>query len=743
MTTSNKPLVVLIGNPNCGKTTLFNQLTGLRKKTGNWSGVTVDSQYCAVNFEDFDYDLVDLPGLYALSIESQGQDESHVQDFLGTQKPDVIVNVINAASLERGLFLTLELMEFGVEVISILNMWDEATANAIYIDEKKLARVLNGAVLTMVAKDGIGVEQLKKSINKKIHNTNQTNYCAVDYPKQIQAQIIELKQKGLSTAQAIKKTLNSFRGESKEQLEEQLFNARLLKSKNIYQQVVTQKKDKTTTQSKVSKLDKITTHPVNGLLSFFLAMYVMFFFAINVSGVFVDFFDIATGAVFIHGGHQLLDGWMPAWLTAILADGIGGGLQTVATFIPVIGFLYLVLTWLEDSGYMARAAFVMNGLMQKIGLSGQAFVPLIVSFGCNVPAIMATRTLPSKRERLVTIMMAPFMSCGARLSVYALFVAAFFSQNAAVIVFALYLIGITVSILTGLMLQKTILPGNAEPFFIELPPWRLPTVKNLLLGTWSRLKGFLFDAGKIIIIMVMVIQVFSSIGKDFSWGNQDSENSMLSVTAKAVAPVFHPMGIEDRNWPAIVGILTGVLAKEVVVGTLDAIYSSLDKQNDNLQQPTIAEELTTAVVSIKDNALGLGDLILDPLGMSLTSVGSEEKMAQNQGVSDSLFGIIRDRFTDKRGAFAYLLFILLYFPCVAATAAISREAGIKWALFAGSWSTSLAYMTATNFNQLSHFSRNPVSASIWLGLFIVMIGSVYLYLKKVGKKVDFLRVKVL
>lgn len=741
MSFSNKPLVVLIGNPNCGKTTLFNQLTGLRKKTGNWSGVTVDSQYCAVNFQDLDYDLVDLPGLYGLSIESQGQDESHVQDFLATQTPSVIVNVINSASLERGLFLTLELMEFGVEVISVLNMWDEATANDINIDDKKLSELLNSTILTMVAKDGIGVEQLKQSINEHIKIKNLSKPCVVDYPQAIHTKIIQQQQKGLSTALAIKEVLDSTPVEKKEQWEEQIFNARLQQAKSIEQQVTSHEQNKK--PSKVSKLDNLTTHPVYGLLSFFFAMYVMFFFAINVSAVFVDFFDIATGAIFIHGGHQLLDNWMPAWLIAILADGIGGGLQTVATFIPVIGFLYLVLTWLEDSGYMARAAFVMNGLMQKIGLSGQAFVPLIVSFGCNVPAIMATRTLPSKRERLVTIMMAPFMSCGARLSVYALFVAAFFSQNAAAIVFALYIIGITVSILTGLMLQKTILPGKAEPFLIELPPWRLPTLKNLMLGTWSRLKGFLFDAGKIIIIMVMAIQVFSSIGKDFSWGNQDSENSMLSVTAKAVAPVFHPMGIEERNWPAIVGILTGVLAKEVVVGTLDAIYSSLDKQSDNEAQPTITKELKSAVISIKDNALGLGDMILDPLGLSLTSVGSDSQMAENQGVSDSLFGIIRDRFTDKRGAFAYLLFILLYFPCVAATAAIAREAGIKWALFAGGWSTSLAYMLATNFNQLSHFSRNPLSASIWLALFIIMITSVYYYLKKVGKKVDFLKVKVL
>ncbi|MBL4660608.1 MAG: ferrous iron transport protein B [Alcanivoracaceae bacterium] len=711
MSSSEKPLVALIGNPNCGKTTLFNQLTGLSKKTGNWSGVTVHSQYCAVNYNELDYNLVDLPGIYALSIESQGQDELHVQEFLQKQNPDLIVNVVNAASLERGLFLTLELLSFDVKVITVLNMWDEAQAQSLNIDTKNLAEILQSNVLPMVAKTGKGIATLKDHINKLLQTKTRT---------QINKAITNDKDDDVT------------------------FNLRLKQAQNICAQVLSLPEINKKYSNNI--LDYLTTHPVWGLFSFFFAMYVMFFFAINVSAVFIDFFDIATGAILINGGHQIFDVLgFPQSLSVILADGIGGGVQTVATFIPVIGFLYLVLTWLEDSGYMARAAFVMNGLMRKIGLSGQAFVPLIVSFGCNVPAIMATRSLPSRREKLVTIMMAPFMSCGARLSVYALFVAAFFSQNATSIVFALYFIGILVAVLTGLMLQKTILPGKAEPFLIELPPWRIPTIKNLMLGTWRRLKGFLLDAGKIIIIMVMLIQVLNSIGADFSWGNEDSEHSMLSATAKAVVPVFEPMGIEEKNWPAIVGILTGILAKEVVVGTLDAIYTSLEKQAENTDQddPSIKQQLITAVVSIKDNAIGLGDLLLDPLGLSIAATGSDTQMAANQDVSDSLFGIIRDRFSDKYAAFAYLLFILLYFPCVAATAAIAREAGTKWAVFSGLWSTGLAYMVATNFYQLSHFANNPLFASLWLLAFISMIAGVYFYLKRVGKRADPLKLKVL
>ncbi len=702
MTQTNKPLVALIGNPNCGKTTLFNQLTGLNKKTGNWSGVTVDSSYCAVNFNQLDYNLVDLPGIYGLSIESQGQDESHVKEFLQNNSLDLIINVINATTIERALFLTLELLKFNTPVVCVLNMWDEVEQQDIQLDLALLETLLDSKILTMVASTGKGVIELKHYISDtvKIHadKINQKP-IAINFEKTIQ------------------------------------------KAKEITQQVQVKKEQK---PHSISKLDFLTTHPLWGILAFFVAMYVMFFFAINVSAVFIDFFDLSVQALLVNGGHQLLESInSPDWLTTILADGIGGGIQTVATFIPIIGFLYLVLTWLEDSGYMARAALVMNGLMQKFGLSGQAFVPLIVSFGCNVPGIMATRTLPTRRERLVTIMMAPFMSCGARLSVYALFVATFFTQNGALIVLALYLIGITVAVLTGVMLQKTILIGKPEPFLIDLPPWRLPTFKNLIFGTWSRLKGFLVDAGKIIIIMVMLIQVFNSIGTDFSFGNQETENSLLSVSAKAVAPIFKPMGIEEKNWPAIVGILTGVLAKEVVVGTLDAIYSSLDKDQNNAEPPTVKQGLIDAVVSIKTNAIALGGMIFDPLGLSLTKSASAEEMANNQGVSKSLFKIIRNKFANNYAAFAYLLFILLYFPCVAATAAIAREAGIKWAIFSGTWSTGLAYLVATNFYQLSHFSRNPLSASLWLLAFIGIITSLYFYLKKVGKRVDSIQLKVL
>ncbi|WP_281271883.1 ferrous iron transport protein B [Leucothrix pacifica] len=416
---------------------------------------------------------------------------------------------------------------------------------------------------------------------------------------------------------------------------------------------------------------------------------------------------------------------MPQWLIAFLSDGIGGGLQVVATFIPVIGALYLFLTLLEESGYMSRAAFVMDRLMRNLGVSGKAIVPLIVGFGCNVPSIMSTRTLDTPRERIMTVLMAPFMSCGARLAVYALFAAAFFKTAGHNIVFLLYLVGIAFAVLTALIMRKTLLKGGAGHFVMEMPTYQLPQMRNVWLNTWNKLKGFVQDAGKIIIIMVAVINVMNSLGTDGSYGNQDSEKSVLSASAKVITPLFSPMGIEEDNWPATVGILSGLLAKEVVVGTLDALYSSLDKApEDNAQTdtaPSMLEGLQQAFATVPDNLKGLSDTLLDPLGIA--------SISDDQDVEKSTFTAMQHRFDGAVGAFAYLLFILMYFPCVAATAAMHREIGTKWTLLGVAWSTGLGYGAAVLFYQLATFSQHPtqsmVCSAIILGVFAAAVLAFY------------------
>lgn len=674
--------VALIGNPNCGKTTLFNQMAGQKRKTGNWAGVTVNETKARLTRQETEFTLVDLPGLYGLALTDASQDELVVKQAIKRGDINVFVNVLNANNLQRGLFLTTEVIELGIPTIIVLNMDDERIASGKQLDIKALEQVTGAPVLCTTATNNQGVTELINAIAKLIKSTQA--------PK--------------VTTQSLKK-FDSPETES----EQQAFDARFKYVSKLAEKITLS--TQTSTQQHFSKIDHLLTSPITGTLGFLFSMYLMFFFAISVSNVFIDFFDLATGAIFINGFGQLLNAInAPNWLVVILADGVGAGIQTVATFIPVIGFLFLFLTLLEESGYMTRAAFVMNNWLQKIGLSGKAFVPLIVSFGCNVPAVMATRALAKKDERIITTLMAPFMSCGARLSVYALFVAAFFTQHAALIVLSLYLIGVLVAIGTGLLMRKTILPGKPDPLLIELPQWRFPGMTFILKSTWHKLRGFIIDAGKIIIVIVVILQIISSVGRDLSWGNENVDDSLLAAGSQIAAPIFAPMGIEQENWPAVVGLFTGLLAKEVMVGSLDAIYSKSVDSSD----ATVSEELLAALNSIPDNAAGLADALVDPLGLSLAAVDEVENMAENQGVSSQLFGILQEKFSSAWAAYAYLLFVLLYFPCVTVIATMAKETGKKWAVFSALYSTALAYIVASCFYQAVLFNERPLFAGIWL-----------------------------
>lgn len=466
-------------------------------------------------------------------------------------------------------------------------------------------------------------------------------------------------------------------------------------------------------------------------------------FTINIGGAFIDFFDQAASALFVDGFGELLAGMAsPEWLNVLLAKGIGGGLQTVATFIPVIGFLYLFLSVLEDSGYMARAAFVMDRFMRWVGLPGKSFVPLIVGFGCNVPAIMATRTLEHRRDRLMTIAMAPFMSCGARLPVYVLFAAAFFPANAQNVVFGLYLIGIAVAVLTGLILKNSLLKGEATPFIMELPPYHLPTLKGVLIHTWDRLKSFVIKAGRIIVPMVLVLNFLNAIGTDGSFGNEDSDKSMLAAVGRSITPAFTPLGLTEENWPAAVGIFTGVLAKEAVVGTLNASYSALAKSDAAAAGAAVPEEaafvltdkLLAAFATIPEKLEEALGNWADPLGLGVGDLSDQEAAATAQEVSASTFGAMAARFDGAAGAFAYLLFILLYFPCTAAIAAVHQESGTRWTLFVAAWTTGMAYGLATLVYQTATYTSHPAASLTWILGTLAAFAVVLLGLRRFGQR---------
>jgi ferrous iron transport protein B len=451
-------------------------------------------------------------------------------------------------------------------------------------------------------------------------------------------------------------------------------------------------------------IDRVVLNRWLGVPIFLAAMYLMFTLAINLGAVFIDFFDILFGAIFVTTFEQLLSTvGVPIWLNVLLSQGLGGGIQLVATFIPVIGFLFLCLSVMEDSGYMSRAAFVIDRLMIGIGLPGSAFVPLIVGFGCNVPAVMATRTLSQEQDRLMTIAMAPFMSCGARLTVYALFAAAFFKGQGQNVVFLLYLLGIGMAILTGWLFRKQIFHGQMSTSYAEMPVYHVPVVKNLLLTTWFRLKSFILRAGRTIVLVVMGLSFLNAIGTDGSFGHENKSTSVLSVVGKGLTPLFKPMGITEDNWPATVGLFTGLFAKEAVVGTLDALYSG----NADTETEGFREAVDAAFLSVADNALALSDSLLDPLGLDVSS-GPEE------GQADVALENMAAYFGSNLAAFSYLVFILLYAPCVAVIAAMHKESGLKWAVLVFGWTTLMGYMAATTVYQLGSFNAQPVFATCWL-----------------------------
>ncbi|MFM7786540.1 MAG: ferrous iron transport protein B [Gammaproteobacteria bacterium] len=488
-------------------------------------------------------------------------------------------------------------------------------------------------------------------------------------------------------------------------------------------------------RSLTDRLDAIFLNRWAAFPLFLGVMYLMFVFTINVGGAFIDFFDLAAGALFVETPRLAMEAiGLPAWIVAALADGIGGGVQLVASFIPVIATLFLFQSFLEDSGYMARTAFILDRLMRSVGLPGKSFVPLIVGFGCNVPAVMATRSLDSREDRLLTTMMAPFMSCGARLTVYALFAAALFPSNGQNVVFALYLIGIALAVGTGLLLRRSLLRRDLSPFIMELPPYHLPTLRGLLLHTWQRLKGFVLRAGKAIVAVVLVLNFVNSIGTDGSFGNQNTEKSVLSAIGRAITPVFSPLGLSAENWPATVGIFSGIFAKEVVVGTLDALYANLDGAGASAEPQTPGGMLRDAVDSVGRNLGALGDQVFDPLGLDLGDLTDQEVAAAAQEVQVGTLGQMGRLFDGQLGAFAYMLFVLLYMPCVATLGAIYKEQGGFWAFFSATWNTAIAWALAVSVYQAGQLGDNTATAAAWIGGCTAMLVGCWLWLSRLANR---------
>lgn len=761
--------VGVVGNPNCGKTTLFNALTGARQHVGNWPGVTVEKKTGEYSFDNKSIELMDLPGTYSLEAadDQVSLDEKVARDYVASRNADLILNIIDASNIERNLYLTSQLIEMRVPMILVLNMMDAVKQRGIKIDIDFLSFHLGCPVIPIIASTKAGINTLKSAINSSAI-TKPIPTVKINYPLPLEQAIKDISPLLIETANQHRcdQRWLAIRLLEDDTLAKQIAGKKILPTVlELQQRIEAETYDEIDilaadarygfvnelTRGAVCNLTEIGRHATDkidnivlnrflGIPVFLLVMYAMFMFTINIGSAFVDFFDQSMGALLVDGLSLILAtlNW-PQWLIVLIANGIGGGIQVVATFIPIVGFLFLFLSALEDSGYMARAAFVMDRFMRMIGLPGKSFVPMIVGFGCNVPAIMATRTLENHRDRILTNLMNPFMSCGARLPVYALFAAAFFPVGGQNLVFSLYLLGIIVAVLTGLIMRHTMFKGESAPFIMELPAYHMPTLRGIFMRTWDRLKSFLFNAGKVIVPMVLVLNFLNALGTDGTFGRENSNKSVLSEIGRGLTPAFKPMGIEKDNWPATVGIFTGVLAKEAVVGTLDALYSQFatpDSDNSNKASFNLKEALIKACLTVPENLRAVADNFLDPLGLNIGTVNDITSAAGEQEVNAGTFAAMQLSFNGKAGAFAYLLFILLYAPCVAATAAIYRETNLSWTLFVVFWTTGIAYMTSIIFYQLMTYDQHPEYSLVWITGLIFAFSLVLFGLWLIGKNTD-------
>ena len=705
--------IAIAGNPNCGKTALFNALTGARQHVGNWPGVTVEKKEGYFELGDRQIRLVDLPGTYALF--ANAEDERAAVDYLLSREASLIINIVDATNLERNLFLTSQLADMKIPMVIAVNMMDIAENRGIQLDLDELSDFYGVPCIPLSAVS-------EKSVTNFISQMGHVLASPMPLPKQmVYGDKVEEAVKVLEPKVApVAKLLDAdarwvslmYLGNQKSYADKfaeagvKLDKAEVVKilgeepefamAENRYSiahsvagKAIVEKRSKKTFSD---KLDAVLLNRWAALPIFLVIMYLVFWIAVTIGSAFIDFFDVLFGAIFVDGLGYLLGDVLgcPSFVTAVLADGIGAGIQTVSTFIPVIFFMFLCLSFLEDSGYMARAAFVADRFMRFLGLPGRAFVPMMVGFGCGVPAIMGSRVLESKRERFLTIFLVPFMSCGARLPVYALFAAAFFGTQAGTVVFALYLAGIVFAIVYGLILRRSLFVGESGNFVMELPPYHLPKFKSLMIHCWQRLRDYIWRAGKVITLAVALLGFLNSFGivekmyvdidgktteivqadegyqmvkeneageaenvalpegfvvdeskvvksNEFTAGNGDSENSLLSTIGKAITPVFEPFGVEKENWPASVSLFTGLLAKEAVIGTMNSLYSMVGENNSESGiQNSESNENGKAAETVADGSTSSAtDKVTEPAEVTVAKEKAEEPAPEQVAVADS------------------------------------------------------------------------------------------------------------
>lgn len=677
--------VALVGNPNCGKTSIFNVAAHAHERVGNYSGVTVDEKVGSFEFNGYKFNLIDLPGTYSLSAYSP--EELYVRKHIMEKAPDIILNVIDSSNIERNLYLTMQTIDMDIRMVMALNMFDELKQSGDKLDYQTLGSLLGVPIVPTVGRTGEGINQLFQKIIDVYEGTDSTSHhIHINHGIELESQIKILRDKiyeygfagKMSTrflaiklmendSQMEKFVLSSPNGKEIIELRDEIKQSWQKKSNSDLEASITDakygfirgalkevyvKNDEQKQNHLTDAIDAIVTNKYLGYPVFLLFMFITFFATFFIGKYPMDWIDSLFGWLGDSVGSLMNDG--P--LKSLIVDGVIGGVGSVIVFLPNILILYLFISFMEDSGYMARAAFIMDRIMHKMGLHGKSFIPMIMGFGCNIPAIMATRTIEDRKSRLITMLIIPLMSCSARIPVYLILVGAFFSKYAAIVLLGLYMLGMIMSIIMAKLFSRFVIKGESTPFVMELPPYRMPTFKNVFRHTWEKGKQYLKKMGTIILGASVIVWALGYFPNHDTYSNpqQQLENSYMGMIGKTIEPVLAPCGMD---WKQSVSVLTGLAAKEVVASTMGVLYSANE---------TEAEQVD---IDSDDGALRISKSI-------------------------------RNNMTPL-SAMSMLIFVLLYMPCLSSIIAIKGESGKwKWALFVVVYTIALAWVSSTLVFQL-------------------------------------------